>query len=80
MECSDPNDNSVARSRRYWIKRWKIATRDGNRKGLMIIKCAVCSGEERKMDIKLGRYKKSRPTKAERDELDPKRNDKTKSE
>lgn len=34
----------------------------------MILKCAVCSGREQKMDIKVGRYNVARPNKVLRDE------------
>lgn len=34
----------------------------------LIVQCGVCSGEEFRQDIKHGRYKPSRPNKAERDE------------
>jgi hypothetical protein len=34
-----------------------------------IIKCAVCSGFERKRDYKAGRWNPRRPTKSERDEI-----------
>lgn len=34
----------------------------------MIRKCSVCSGKGRKLDIKHGSFKPSRPTKGERDE------------
>lgn len=35
----------------------------------MIRKCAVCSGEERKLDRKRGVWKDRRPSKWERDEM-----------
>lgn len=34
----------------------------------LILKCAVCSGEEHRVDIKLGKYKQSRKSRVERDE------------
>jgi len=56
------------KARRYWTKVWKRhIEKNGNVP--LIMKCAICSGKEQKLDIKHGKWKPSRPTKAERDEV-----------
>jgi hypothetical protein len=52
---------------RYARRVWKIHT-EKNGNVPMIVKCAICSGEEQKIDIKLGRYRPKRPSKRLRDE------------
>ena len=52
---------------RYARRVWKIHIA---KNGLvpMIVKCATCSGQERKLDIKHGSYRPKRPSKRLRDE------------
>ena len=62
--CSTGTDRSI----RYWTRRWKNhVERNGNVP--MLIECSICSGRERKADIKAGNWKEGRPVKAVRDEL-----------
>ena len=52
---------------RHARKVWKLhVEKHGNVP--LILKCPVCSGEEQKMDIKLGKYRPKRPSKRFRDE------------
>lgn len=62
-ECSNGKPDGV----RFWTKTWRShVEKRGNVPYVM--KCAVCSGEERRADIKYGKRKLSRPVKSERDE------------
>ena len=70
MECVEKQgeSNLDKKCRRYWTKVWKRhIEKNGNVP--LIMKCAICSGKEQKLDIKHGKWKPSRPTKAERDEV-----------
>jgi hypothetical protein len=54
-------------SEKYARKVWKAhIAKHGNVP--MIVKCAICSGKEQKLDIKHGRYTPKRPSKRLRDE------------
>ena len=65
----DKDDDEIKkRQRRYWTRKWKLHIEKHGRNQPMLFKCSICSGEEQKWDIKHGKWKKSRPTKAERDE------------
>ena len=75
MECEEGHEEyvriyrkTVSQMRKFWTRRWnQHVEKHGNVP--MIMKCDVCSGKEQKEDIKRGKYKESRPTKKERDEL-----------
>lgn len=55
------------RGLRFARKRWNQHI-ERNGSVPLIVKCAICSGEELKQDIKKGRYTPARPSKVLRDE------------
>jgi len=58
---------ATCRTERYARRTWKLhIEKHGNVP--LIRKCSICSGEERKMDIKHGSYRPKRPSKRLRDE------------
>lgn len=61
------------RYKRQAIRQWKQhIEKNGNVP--MITKCSICSGEELRSLVKLGKYNLPRDEKLIRDEKDPKRN------
>lgn len=62
---TDTTDKNYDRNKRRACKRWKIhIEKNGNVP--LVVKCQICSGKERKMDIKLGKVRVS--TRAEQKE------------
>ena len=58
---------ATCRTERYARKTWNAhIEKHGNVH--RIVKCSICSGEERKVDIKHGSYRPKRPSKRLRDE------------
>ena len=50
------SENNYNKSRRHWIRVWnRHRARNGNTP--LVLKCAICSGKERKRDIASGRWK-----------------------
>jgi hypothetical protein len=66
LEGLDPETHLYNKIKRYWIRRWKIHNAK-NPGDPLVLKCAVCSGQERAFDIKSGKFKIS--TRAEQDNL-----------
>lgn len=63
----DAHVNTVSAQRRARIEWKKHVTKHGNVP--MVLQCPLCSGKEQRVDVKLGKYKLSRPTRQERDEI-----------
>ncbi len=66
MDCLEDNELQKKR-KKFWIKYWNgHIDKHGNVP--LVMKCQECSGREYKRDLKDGKYRVRRPTKAERDE------------